>query len=137
MFQEQLAKMAELFGIQGGAAAWFLLVPLILMVVFFIIFLVMFIFVLSRFRKVRKRVDSVIKRSNEQNNLPTMELRGKVVSKRAAVIADFTRNFITLEQDGGSRVELFVSHELAGMIAEGDYGTAVVQGTNCISFTRG
>jgi len=88
------------------------------------------------------------------NNSPRQLVDAKVVTKRMRVSghnystvrdvsamhgfhsSTFTRYFVTFEMEGGKRLELHVSDQEFGMLAEGDQGKLSYQGTRYLGFDR-
>ena len=86
---------------------------------------------------------------NRNNHSPVLNVRATVVTKRISVSRHMhtgtdphamhhtsTRYFATFQVESGDRMELSVSGQEYGMLAEGDAGTLIFQGTRYKSFTR-
>lgn len=69
---------------------------------------------------------------------PEVTRQARVVSKRTSVGGDHARTwyYVTFQFEGGEREEFGVSGSEYGLMAEGDEGTLVSQGTEVRSFTR-
>lgn len=69
---------------------------------------------------------------------PRVEVRARVVTKRTHVWGDHARTgyYVTFEMEGGERLELQLSGEDYGMLAEGDRGCLTHQGTRFLGFDR-
>jgi hypothetical protein len=83
-----------------------------------------------------------IKKWSYNNKQPTLNVEAVVVSKRTKVSGGAndssasTWYYVTFQVDSGDRMELAVSGSEYGMLAEGDLGELVFQGTRFHSFTR-
>jgi hypothetical protein len=81
-----------------------------------------------------------ISREAADRNAPRIEGRGAVVAKRAQVggtqSGTSTEYFVTVEAEDGVRTELRTAAALYGMIAEGDRGVFVRQGSRLVDFAR-
>jgi hypothetical protein len=83
-----------------------------------------------------------IKQWNYNNKQPKLNVDALVVSKRTEVSGgsnDSSANtwyYITFQVESGDRMELAVRGSDYGMLAEGDAGELVFQGTRFHSFTR-
>lgn len=85
---------------------------------------------------------------SKNNKEPILNVDAKVVTKRANTsqhhhnndnmhhTTNSTSYFVTFEVQSGDRMELLVSAKDYGMIAEGDYGNLVFQGTRFHAFDR-
>ncbi|MCR5599593.1 MAG: DUF2500 domain-containing protein [Ruminococcus sp.] len=83
---------------------------------------------------------------NKNNNSPRLSVDAKVVAKRTKVAyhsgtADFsgsssTSYFVTFQVESGDRMELRMSGQDYGMLAEGDTGKLSFQGTRFLGFQR-
>ena len=87
---------------------------------------------------------------NKNNNSPVLTVVAAVVTKRVAINENHlsgdngaamdhtttTRYFATFEVESGDRMELKVSGEEYGMLAEGDKGRLTFQGTRFKGFER-
>jgi hypothetical protein len=83
-----------------------------------------------------------IREWNNNNKQPRLKVDAKVVSKRTRVsggagdTSSSTSYFITFEVDSGDRMELHVSGNNYGYLAEGDHGELEFQGTRYLGFIR-
>jgi Protein of unknown function (DUF2500) len=83
-----------------------------------------------------------IKQWNYNNKQPKLNVDALVVSKRTEVSGGSndssasTWYYITFQVESGDRMELAVRGSDYGMLAEGDVGELVFQGTRFHSFTR-
>ncbi|NYE03955.1 hypothetical protein F4694_000699 [Bacillus niacini] len=83
-----------------------------------------------------------IKQWNYNNKQPKLNVDALVVSKRTEVSGGSndssasTLYYITFQVESGDRMELAVRGSDYGMLAEGDAGELVSQGTRFHSFTR-
>jgi hypothetical protein len=83
-----------------------------------------------------------IKQWNYNNKQPKLNVDALVVSKRTEVSGGSndssasTWYYITFQVESGDRMELAVRGSDYGMLAEGDAGELVFQGTRFHSFTR-
>ncbi len=89
-----------------------------------------------------------VSRWNKNNQSPVLDVEALVVSRRTDVTSHLnhhddmssrhtsTRYYVTFEVASGDRMELSVSGEEYGLIAEGDRGTLRFQGTRFLSFQR-
>ncbi|HIT94661.1 MAG TPA: DUF2500 domain-containing protein [Candidatus Faecivivens stercoripullorum] len=110
-----------------------------------ILFLLIFVIVIGTFIVATVRG---ISRWNKNNHSPVLDVEALVVSRRADVTSHMnhhdhmstrhmsTRYYVTFEVASGDRMELSVSGEEYGLIAEGDRGTLRFQGTRFLSFQR-
>ena len=87
---------------------------------------------------------------NKNNHSPRLTVNATVVTKRGHVrhhsnmhshngmhhSSTSTTYYVTFEVEGGDRMELHVSGQEFGMLAEGDCGRLTVQGTRYIGFER-
>lgn len=104
--------------------------------IFFIVFFAMFIFVIV----------NNIKEWSHNNKQPIIPVNSTIISKRANVshhhhgethaTSSSTTYYVTFQFDNGERIELTVSGEQYGLMAEGDKGVLSFQGTRFISFDR-
>ena len=67
---------------------------------------------------------------------PKTKVITRIVSKRLYSGKSFTTYYVTFEKNNGDRVELKISDEMYGMLAEGDVGTLTYQGSAFIKFDR-
>lgn len=83
-----------------------------------------------------------IKQWNYNNKQPKLNVDAFVVSKRTQVRGGgnnshaSTRYFVTFQVESGDRMELMVHGSEYGMLAEGDFGELIFQGTRYHGFTR-
>jgi hypothetical protein len=83
-----------------------------------------------------------IKQWNYNNKQPKLNVDALVVSKRTKVSGGSndssasTWYYVTFQVESGDRMELAVRGSDYGMLAEGDVGELVFQGTRYHSFTR-
>jgi hypothetical protein len=83
-----------------------------------------------------------IKQWNYNNKQPKLNVDALVVSKRTQVRGGgnnshaSTMYFVTFQVESGDRMELVVNGSEYGMLAEGDFGELIFQGTRYLSFTR-
>jgi Protein of unknown function (DUF2500) len=83
-----------------------------------------------------------IKQWNYNNKQPKLNVGALVVSKRTKVSGGSndssasTWYYVTFQVESGDRMELAVRGSDYGMLAEGDVGELVFQGTRYHSFTR-
>jgi hypothetical protein len=83
-----------------------------------------------------------IKQWNYNNKQPKLNVDALVVSKRTKVSGGSndssasTWYYVTFQVESGDRMELAVRNSDYGMLAEGDVGELVFQGTRYHSFTR-
>jgi hypothetical protein len=83
-----------------------------------------------------------IKQWNNNNKQPKLNVDSVVVSKRTQVRGggnnSHTRTmyFVTFQVESGDRMELMVHGSEYGMLAEGDFGELIFQGTRYHDFTR-
>ncbi|SCI82630.1 Protein of uncharacterised function (DUF2500) [uncultured Clostridium sp.] len=104
--------------------------------IFFILFFGMFIFIIIR----------NVKEWSYNNKQPIIPVEATVISKRTNVShhhhgdthasSSSTTYYVTFQFDNGERLELSVSGEKYGLMAEGDKGVLSFQGTRFISFER-
>ena len=84
---------------------------------------------------------------NQNNNSPRLTVPVTVVSKRTNVShhhhagehhhsTTSTTYYVTFQVESGDRMEMSVSRQQYGMLAEGDYGRLSFQGTRFLSFER-
>ena len=112
---------------------------------FGIMFTVVFVIVIGIF--VVTAVKSIANR-NRNNNSPRLTVAAAVVAKRMDVThynhanagtghrTSSTWYYVTFEVLSGDRMELSVSGEEYGMLAEGDVGELTFQGKRYLSFER-
>jgi hypothetical protein len=107
--------------------------------VFPAIFTVMFVLI---FGVIAAMIVRSVARGVKNSASPVLTVAARVVSKRsrtsggAGDTAAFTRYYATFEVASGDRMELPVSGEQSGMLAEGDVGSLTFQGTRFHSFER-
>ncbi|MDM5326568.1 DUF2500 domain-containing protein [Neobacillus sp. CF12] len=83
-----------------------------------------------------------IKQWNYNNKQPKLNVDALVVSKRTQVRGGgnnshaSTSYFVTFQVESGDRMELVVNGSEYGMLAEGDFGELIFQGTRYLGFTR-
>lgn len=83
-----------------------------------------------------------IKQWSYNNKQPRLNVDAAVVSKRTEVSGGSndssasTWYYVTFQVESGDRMELAVRGSDYGMLAEGDFGELVFQGTRYHSFTR-
>ncbi|MFE8702674.1 DUF2500 domain-containing protein [Cytobacillus sp. FJAT-54145] len=89
-----------------------------------------------------------VKQWNFNNKQPVLTVSSKVVSKRTHVRRNAhnhnnhvhsttsTKYYVTFEVESGDRMELHVSGNEFGHLAEGDYGKLTFQGTRYLGFDR-
>ena len=87
-----------------------------------------------------------IRQWNKNNHSPRLTVPARVVSKqmqlhrhhygRAEPYYDTYLYSVTFQVESGDRMELSVSRQQYGMLAEGDYGRLSFQGTRFLSFER-
>lgn len=83
-----------------------------------------------------------VSQSSRNRNSPILIMEARVVAKRADVsggmgdTAAHTWHYATFEVESGDRMELSVSGEQYGMLAEGDMGRLTFQGTRFVDFLR-
>ena len=84
---------------------------------------------------------------NKNNHSPRLTVEAQVVTKRtdvthhhdmdnAAMSHTSTRHYVTFQVDSGDRMELSVTGQEYGMLAEGDRGRLTFQGTRYLGFER-
>lgn len=110
----------------------------ILFTLFFILFFVAFFIILFR----------GLSQWRKNNKSPRLTVQASVVAKRTrvshshsgtgeAMLTDsYTYYYVTFEVESGDRMELSVSGNDYGLIAEGDVGKLTFQGTRFLSFER-
>ena len=114
--------------------------------IFPILFCLIFLCVFSMFAFI---MISSLKTWNKNNHSPRLTVNARVVAKREHVTRHHhssasgmghhttsTSYYVTFEVDSGDRMELCVSGEEYGMLAEGDCGKLSFQGTRYLSFER-
>lgn len=83
-----------------------------------------------------------VSQSARNRNSPILTVEARVVAKRADVSGGagdsmaHTWHYATFEVESGDRMELSVSGEQYGMLAEGDAGRLTFQGTRFVDFMR-
>jgi Protein of unknown function (DUF2500) len=83
-----------------------------------------------------------IKQWNYNNKQSKLNVDAVVVSKRTQVRGGgnnshaSTMYFVTFQVESGDRMELVVNGSEYGMLAEGDFGELIFQGTRYLGFTR-
>ena len=91
-----------------------------------------------------------IQREKQNDRAPRITLDARIVTKRTNVthhrhhhgshhgghVHTSTNYYVTFEVPSGDRMELSVSGQEYGMLAEGDYGKLTFQGTRYLSFQR-
>lgn len=108
---------------------------------FEIIFFIVFILILGVF------VALLVKNLGEwhrNNRAPRLNVGAKVVAKRTSVSRHAsnvhggasTRYFATFQVESGDRIELSLSGEEYGLLAEGDVGILTFQGSRYVAFER-
>ena len=72
------------------------------------------------------------------DSMPAESLRARVVAKRTNVWGEHTSTsyYVTFETENGSRFEMQLEGEQYGLLAEGDEGTLMHQGTRYLGFHR-
>jgi len=101
-------------------------------IIFFIVVISIFIYIAFK----------SLSQWHTNNNSPKLSVVARVVSKRNAVSGGghdmhaFTNYYVTFEVESGDRMELYVSAEEYGMLAEGDEGKLTFQGTRYLGFER-
>ena len=86
----------------------------------------------------------IISRWNKNNNSPRLTVPAKVVTKRTNVshhrhnhhTHHSTSYYATFQVDSGDRMELQMTGQEYGMLAEGDVGNLSFQGTRYLGFDR-
>ncbi|MFJ5770662.1 DUF2500 domain-containing protein [Psychrobacillus sp. NPDC093180] len=90
-------------------------------------------------------VFSIIKNGaqwNKNNNSPKLSVPAQVVTKRSHTrggsgdSSTFTSYYATFQVESGDRMELQLSGQEYGMLAEDDLGVLTFQGTRFLSFER-
>lgn len=80
----------------------------------------------------------VISESAWNKKMPVIQLKAVVVSKRSKMRrhnnSGFTKYYVTFELENRERMELAISGAEYGMLAEGDAGLLIFQGTKYLSF---
>lgn len=85
---------------------------------------------------------SAISRGIKNNNSPRLNVNALVVTKRTGHSRNmnnnmyFTRYYVTFEVESGDRMELQMTGEEYGLLAEGDRGVLTFQGTRYLGFER-
>ena len=111
-------------------------------IMFFLMFsLVIGMFILTAIRG--------ISQWNKNNHSPRLTVEAKVVAKREEVthhqhntgnhtmhLSTSTWYYVTFQVESGDRMELSVSGQAYGMMAEGDRGSLSFQGTRFLGFQR-
>ena len=83
-----------------------------------------------------------VKQWSDNNKQPRLNVDAVVVSKRTQVSGggndshSSTWYYVTFQVESGDRMELAVNGSDYGMLAEGDFGELVFQGTRYHGFTR-
>lgn len=108
-------------------------------VIFFVLFFIAFFLIIGK----------NIKEWTKNNNSPRLTVPARAVAKRQSVshhnhvgnegiTSNYTSTsyYVTFEVESGDRMELGVTGNEYGMIAEGDYGRLTFQGTRYLSFER-
>ena len=135
----ELSEGAPIMYMDGfGGGFMFDIFPVIFTIVFVLVFGVILAVVIKG-----------IVQWNRNNHSPVLHVRAVVVTKRISVSrhmhsgADHhamhhtsTRYYATFQVESGDRMELSLSGQEYGMLAEGDTGILVFQGTRYKSFTR-
>lgn len=110
-----------------------------------VFFIVIFVIVIGVFVSV---IVSGVTQWGKNNRSPRLSVGAKVVSRRerytrssrngATGMSGFghTSYFVTFEVQSGDRMELRMTGEEFGMLAEGDIGTLTFQGTRYLGFER-
>ena len=110
-----------------------------------IFFFIIFALVIATFAAAAVRG---VTRWNRNNHSPRLTVAARVVAKREEVHSHHhhqdahvhthysTTYFVTFEVDSGDRMELEVSGEESGLMAEGDQGLLTFQGTRFLGFVR-
>lgn len=107
--------------------------------IFGIIFVLVFLFIIGMFVFV---IGSGIRQWSKNNQSPRLSVPAEVVTKRTNTRGGsgdsraHTTYFATFEVSSGDRMELHVTGQEFGLIAEGDMGILTFQGTRYISFDR-
>lgn len=82
---------------------------------------------------------------NKNNHSPRLIVEAVVVAKRTnvsrhhgqdGISSSSTSYYVTFQVESGDRMELHVSGQEYGMMAEGDYGRLSFQGTRFLGFER-
>lgn len=84
---------------------------------------------------------------NKNNHSPRLTVDATIVAKRTNVThyssdesdvrsSSSTTYYVTFQVESGDRMELYVSGEEYGMLAEGDFGKLSFQGTRYLGFER-
>ena len=79
---------------------------------------------------------------SKNNNSPKISANARIVAKRAHVFGGMnntsasTSYYATFEFDTGDRLELQIYNNEFGLLAEGDKGVLIFQGTRFLSFQR-
>lgn len=83
---------------------------------------------------------------NKNNHSPRLTVEAEIVGKRVDVsrhrdanhhVHTSTSYYVTFQVDSGDRMELAVSGQEYGLLAEGDRGSLSFQGTRYLGFQRG
>lgn len=115
--------------------------------IFPFMFILMFVIVIGVFLFV---LVNGIRTWNKNNHSPRLSVRAKVVAKRTSVshhhhtnghngaghMSTSTSYYATFEVESGDRMELQISGQEFGLLAEGDTGVLSFQGTRYLSFER-
>lgn len=76
---------------------------------------------------------------NQNNHSPRLTVQASVVAKRSRISGQHrasTAYYVTFQVESGDRMELHLSPQEYGMLAEGDQGKLSFQGTRFLSFER-
>ena len=106
-------------------------IPAIIIIIWIIMFVgITSLIVISIVRQVRR------KKIND--SMPVESLRARVVAKRTNVWGEHTSTsyYVTFETENGSRTEMQMEGEQYGLLAEGDDGILMHQGTRYLGFQR-
>lgn len=109
---------------------------------FGVVFLIMFVLIVGAFVVTAVRG---VGQWNRNNHSPRLTMPAAVMSKRTQVTHHAHANgaggsstwyYATFQVESGDRLELALSGQEYGMLAEGDSGTLTFQGTRFLSFER-
>ncbi len=108
---------------------------------FFILFILMFLLIFGMFLFTLIRS---VSQWNKNNHSPHLTVTATVVSKRMDVSYHSTGHgrtssssyYATFQVESGDRIELPMSSEEYGLLANGDYGNLSFQGTRYLGFER-
>ena len=114
----------------GGSGFMFDVFPILFVIVFCLIAAA---FAVTLFKSVHK--------SAHNSRSPVLSVRARVVSRRDEFhgrhdMRGYTDYFATFEVESGDRMELSLSGEEYGLLAEGDVGKLTFQGAKFVSFDR-